>query len=65
MFRMIYAGVGGVLIAGYLGWSLMGMEWNRSSPEPIPKVVPGRSSSYSSGRSRHGYYGGGGFSFGK
>ena len=66
MLKTIYLAAGGLLIFSYVGWAWSGMEWGRSSPEPVPKVVPvSKSSSHSRGRSRYGYYGGGGFSLGK
>ncbi len=63
MLRWIYLAGGGLLIAGYLGWSALGWELGSSRKEPVPTIRATSSSGYY-GRSRSGYYGGG-YGFGK
>jgi len=68
MLRNIYLAVGGVMLVGYLGWSVMGMEMGGLGKDPIPKEPRYTSSSsrsggyYGSSRSSGGFFGGG---FGK
>ncbi len=66
MPKMIYLGVGGLLIGSYLTFSILGMEVGTSSREAVPTIKAVRSANSSGySRSRRGYYGGGGWGFGK
>ncbi len=64
MWKFIYLGAGGLLIGSYLTFSLLGMEIGTRTRESVPTIKAIRSAN-SSSRSRHGYYGGGGWGFGK
>lgn len=68
MLKKIYLGLGAVLLSGYLGWSLLGMEWTGRARDPDPTVYQTRSTSSrigtAFGRNR-GFHFGSGFGFGK
>jgi hypothetical protein len=73
VLKKIYIALGAAMIGGYLGWSLLGFEWEGRVRDPDPTVyAPARASSGYSGRT--GFFWGGrsrgsrfgsGFGFGK
>ena len=65
MFRWIYLGIGAFLILGFMGWSVMGYEYNSHKKAKVPAfsvaaAAAARGSSYRGGyRSRSTWFGSG------